>query len=216
MYNPGRVILQQSIKLARASASDLEAQLLKGKLRINNIGENLFRPPVASNYDVTIFLRKDTDILQDLVLGVDEAKAARELSKKFKNAPQPNLTKDVIDKRWPAGFHPFHRFISELKTALASWCIVCHNDYDWNMIGILWRPARFMPSNFKLSNCSCTAPAAIDMLLNNRKQQNLRRSFTIPDIFQMLHVIRKLGDGLIERVQIADHNNRGHAGAVQY
>jgi len=114
------------------------------------------------------------------------------------------------------------RFVEELQSALGHWAVVCYNDFDWDTVGIIWRPARFMPAPFKLSSASCTFPITLNAAADaSPKKKRVRkadaRTHTVPDVAQLLSTVRQLGQGLVKRVEISgcsDNDELGAGGGV--
>lgn len=88
------------------------------------------------------------------------------------------------------GFDPTSLFIEELEKQFGDKCIFFYNQKCTNMIGMVWKPSAFFVSGgLRLNNVNCLLPV-------NREQKS--KPGALPNIFQMISIIRQCGEGIID------------------
>ena len=134
---------------------------------------------------------------------------------KFRNSP-------VSGAPVLADFDPVRRFVHELKGTYGELALFLFDELGGEVIAVVWKPAAFLPSRFKVSSASSTIPltsdfsaevfSALDTLAQggaaaagNKKPKKSAGErgealLVLPNIAQVVANIRHLGKDLVKDI----------------
>jgi len=93
-------------------------------------------------------------------------------------------------------YDPLGSYVRELEDRLKDFALFFYDPYGL-VIGVLWKPAVFLPSKFKLKNCVNTIP------ISDFKNDLIG---TLPNIFSIISDMKSIGEGLVSKIELVKNS----------
>jgi len=201
MYNsiwtsdkPDPLIWKRTIKVAKIAYDQLlQVHFNMESPKLENVKWTFLFDTSLQDYDALIWL--ETACLT-------EAQTFGMNSKKGSTPPPHGRSKQAyceIDVTTVnVDFNPIIDYVKELEARFSEYAIFFYDPYA-SVIGIIWKPAAFLLSKFKLKNCINTIP------ISDMKDDLIG---TLPNIFSLLADIQSIGEGFVSKIHIANDSGK--------
>lgn len=95
------------------------------------------------------------------------------------------------------GFDPISMYVNDLRKRLEDVGLIFRNSARNDIIAIVWNPTAFLPSSFNMTKTTGMFPL-----------EHTQCTKVIPNVFELLHDIKNLGKGLIEKVEMVSKSQK--------
>lgn len=199
-FSPNKVVVQRLVALAQKSYDALVHWLGSGA---SSAG---WKPAFASSkLEFDVILELAVDSLPAKKMKIDDSKKQAFASPVYKNM---NLTTVPV----MIGFDPVQQLLDDLTAKFGHLALFFFNGVERSAILLTWKPQAFLPIKFRAitSHLLTTLPKALgDDDEGDDDNENgagdaaaSSRAFAIPNVFEVLSEIQRLGDGMIESVEV--------------
>lgn len=195
-FSPDRVIVQRLVSLAQRSFDALVQWLATGA---SSFGWQTAFVSTQSEFDAMLGLaterlptrkapRHDDD--DHVVLSKKRGKRHPFVAPVYKNMDLTNVPVLI-------GFNPMRELVSDLEQHFGHLAYFFVNDVDTEEIMVAWRPQAFLPTKFR-----AIASAGLIVLPNRSEDEEQTRSYAVPNIFELLSEMRRLGEGMVDGIAL--------------
>ncbi|GAB9470483.1 Nucleolar protein 6 [Globisporangium polare] len=208
-FTPGKVVVQRLVSLAQVSYDSLVRWLGSGAATSG------WKAAFASSkYEFDAILELSTESLPAKKMKVeDSGKKHAFASPVYKNM---NLTAVPV----MVGFDPVQQLLDDLSAKFGHLALFFFNGVERSAILLTWKPQAFLPVKFRAitSNLLVTLPKSPQDETSSTVAEDEdtgegggesggSRSFAVPNIFEVLSEIQRLGDGMIDSVEMHPFHN---------
>ncbi|KAJ7384542.1 Nucleolar protein 6 [Desmophyllum pertusum] len=182
---PSKQIVNRLSLLARESHAILVRQIETCALQPTDF-KQIFRPPL-DHYDVIIHLH--SRLLPRGTQALDHRKPAIEPASLSRSSVLLPVT----------NFDPAQLYLEELKEAFSDVALFFHDVYGGDLIGVVWKPHSFAPTQFKVLHAQYKMPFTNPQTSDKSKQV---QSWVIPNVSAILSDFQTIGEGLVKKIEV--------------
>lgn len=205
-FSPDRIVVQRVVSLAQRSYEAMVHWLAVGA---SSSGWQTAFASSRAEFDAVLSLATDRLPSKKLqrVDGEDNLSGGKKKSKKHHQPFVSPVYKNMNLAKVPVhiGLDPVRELVADLERRLGHVAFFFVNDVDAREIMVAWRPTAFLPGKFRAITSSGLAvlpsqpPAEEDETLS---PEAAARSYAIPNVFELLSEMRRLGDGMVSGISL--------------
>lgn len=189
-FSPDRVVVSRLVSLAQRSYDSLVHWLASGA---SPAGWQAAFSSSQAEFDAILTLA--TERLPSKKMRVD---GAADKKKKLAFASPVYKNMDLTAVPVMVGFDPVKQLVQDLERRLGHVAFFFLDAIDASRIMVAWRPQAFLPSKFRAITANGLAP--LPKVADAAEETD--RTLAIPSVFEVLAEMRRLGDGMLDRIEL--------------